>query len=171
VGVDARFGFVVERKISDGPATGEWQFVNLASGDIVHSVAITSLAITGNTATFSGVCRNERAPEGTPCSFFVIVQDNGEDSQAMSDTYIVTGTGFVGAAGAVVGNVKIHPAPASVSLAGGSVGLLGKGDRSHCEPEDGNGDGRMDLIGSRANPARFGWNHFGRRHRIPAGIS
>jgi len=108
VGVDARFGFVVERKISDGPATGEWQFVNLASGDIVHSVAITSLAITGNTATFSGVCRNERAPEGTPCSFFVIVQDNGEDSQAMSDTYIVTGTGFVGAAGAVVGNVKIH---------------------------------------------------------------
>ena len=108
IGVDASSGFVVQRKITGGDITGEWQFVNRATGDIVHSIAITELTVSGNMATFSGLCRNERAPAGTMCWFWVTVQDNGEGSQATPDTYSVVGQGFTGAAGAVKGNIKIR---------------------------------------------------------------
>lgn len=108
IGVDASSGFVVQRKIAGGDITGEWQFVNRATGDIVHSIAITELIVSGNIATFSGFCRNERAPAGTLCSFRVTAQDNGEGSQAPPDTYSVVGQGFTGAAGAVNGNIKIR---------------------------------------------------------------
>jgi hypothetical protein len=108
VDADASSGFVVQRKIAGGAITGEWQFVNRATGDVVHSVAITELAVAGNTATFSGLCRNERAGAATLCWFWVTVVDNGEGSQAAPDTYSVTGQGFTGASGVVKGNVKIQ---------------------------------------------------------------
>ena len=74
----------------------------------MHSIAITDLEVSGNTATFSGDCRNESLPEGTPCSFRVTVQDNGEGSGAPQDTFSVGGVGFTGAAGPVSGNIQIH---------------------------------------------------------------
>jgi hypothetical protein len=108
VGLDANFGFVVQRKVAGGPAGGQWQFVNHASGDIVHSVSITDLEVVGSTATYSGQCRNEAAPAGTPCSFRATVHDNGEGNASPSDTFSVAGTGFTGGTGAVRGNIQIH---------------------------------------------------------------
>jgi hypothetical protein len=104
---DSTFGFVVQRKVAGGTISGEWQYVNKVSGEIVHSLAFTDLAVVGNTATFSGYCRNESAPS-TPCMFTVTVQDNGEGTNAPADTYGVTGVGFNGGSGAVSGNITIH---------------------------------------------------------------
>ncbi len=103
----SRFGFVVQRKVAGGTISGEWQYVNKVTGEIVHSIAFTDLAVAGNTATFSGYCRNESAP-GTPCMFTVTVQDNGEGANAPADTYSVTGVGFNGGSGAVTGNITVH---------------------------------------------------------------
>ncbi len=103
----SRFGFVVQRKVAGGTISGEWQYVNKVTGEIVHSIAFTDLAVAGNTATFSGYCRNESAP-GTPCMFTVTVQDNGEGANAPADTYSVTGVGFNGGSGAVTGNIPVH---------------------------------------------------------------
>jgi hypothetical protein len=108
VGTPANTGFVVQRKVTDGPVSGEWQFVNKTTGDIVHSLSITDLEVSGNTATFSGSCRNENAPDGAPCSFRVTVTDNGEGANAPPDTVAVGGTGFTGASGALAGNIQIH---------------------------------------------------------------
>ena len=108
VGTPANTGFVVQRKIANGPVSGEWQFVNKTTGDIVHSLSITDLEVSGNTATFSGSCRNENAPDGAPCSFRVTVTDNGEGAQAPPDTVTVAGTGFAGGSGTLNGNIQIH---------------------------------------------------------------
>jgi hypothetical protein len=108
VGTEANTGFVVQRKVTDGPVSGQWQFVNKTTGDIVHSTSLTDLEVTGNTATFAGACRNESAPEGTPCSFRVTVQDNGQGANSPPDTVTVVGTGFTGAAGALDGNIEIR---------------------------------------------------------------
>ena len=107
VGVEASSGFVIQRKIAGGDITGQWQFVNRTTGDIVHSIAITDLVVSGNMATFSGFCRNERAP-GASCSFKVTAQDKGQASLVLPDSYSVTGQGFTGASGALKGNVKIR---------------------------------------------------------------
>jgi hypothetical protein len=103
----SRFGFVVQRKVAGGTVSGEWQYVNKVTGEIVHSIAFTDLVVTGNTATFSGYCRNESSP-ATTCMFTVALQDNGEGANAPADTYIVSGVGFSGASGAVTGNITIH---------------------------------------------------------------
>jgi hypothetical protein len=108
VGAPANTGFVVQRKVSGGPLSGNWQFVNKTTGDIVHSISFTDLEVSGNTATFSGQCRNESAPDGTPCSFRVTVQDNGQGSSSPPDTFSVSGTGFTGASGSLNGNIEIH---------------------------------------------------------------
>jgi hypothetical protein len=44
----------------------------------IHSIMFTTFTISGNTATFSGTCTNN----GAPCTFSVMVQDNGEPSAA-----------------------------------------------------------------------------------------
>jgi hypothetical protein len=106
-GTSANTGFVVQRKEQGGEVTGEWQFINRESGDIVHSVVVDDLVVTGNTATFSGECVNRTAPEGTPCSFRVTVQDNGEGSGAPPDTVNVDGVGFTGASGTLDGNAQV----------------------------------------------------------------
>jgi len=104
---DSRFGVVVQRKVAGGTISGEWQYVNKVTGEIVHSIAFTDLAVAGSTATFSGYCRNESAP-ATPCMFTVTVQDNGQGTNAPADTYSVAGVGFTGGSGAVNGNITIH---------------------------------------------------------------
>jgi hypothetical protein len=106
-GLDSRFGFVVQRKVVGGTISGEWQYVNTVTGEIVHSLAFTDLSILGNTATFAGYCRNESAPS-EPCMFKVAVQDNGQGANAPPDTFTVDGVGFNGGSGAVIGNITIH---------------------------------------------------------------
>ena len=70
----ATFGFNVKRQAADGPIDGQLQYVNHATKTKVHSVALDSFTIDGNTATFGGTCE----ANGTPCTFRVKVQDNSE---------------------------------------------------------------------------------------------
>jgi hypothetical protein len=104
---DASSGFVVERRDSGALPRGQWEYVNKATGDIVHSTAISSLVVIGNVAIFSGTCRNEAGPDAA-CSFNVTVQDNGNGKSGVPDTISVSGTGFAPAAGALSGNLVIH---------------------------------------------------------------
>jgi hypothetical protein len=59
-------------------------------------------------AVFSGTCRNEAMPPGTPCTFTVTVQDNGNGASGVPDMVTVSGTGFTGASGSLSGNLVIH---------------------------------------------------------------
>ena len=103
----AHTGMVVQRKGADATVSGQWQFVNRETGDIVHSTSITSLLVIGNTATFSGTCRTAAAPLD-PCTFRVTAHDNGDGQSGTPDTIRVDGVGFTGAAGDLEGNVDIH---------------------------------------------------------------
>ena len=53
--------------------SGGLQFADRANGTNVHSVMLTSLLITGNTATIAGTCTNN----GVPCTFVANVSDSG----------------------------------------------------------------------------------------------
>jgi hypothetical protein len=105
---DARTGFIVERKDSGSLPRGQWEYLNKSTGDIVHSTAISDLGISGNVAVFSGTCRNEALPPGTPCTFTVTVQDNGSGASGVPDMVTVSGVGFTGASGSLSGNLVIH---------------------------------------------------------------
>jgi hypothetical protein len=105
---EARTGFVVERKDSGSLPKGQWEYLNKSTGDIVHSTAISDLGISGNVAVFSGTCRNEALPPGTPCTFTVTVQDNGNGASGVPDMITVSGAGFTGASGSLSGNLVIH---------------------------------------------------------------
>lgn len=105
---ESRTGFVVERRDSGSTPRGQWEYLNKSTGDIVHSVAITDLVVIGNVAVFSGSCRNEALPAGTPCTFTVTVQDSGNGASGVPDTITVSGAGFTGAGGSLSGNLVIH---------------------------------------------------------------
>jgi hypothetical protein len=107
-GTGARTGFVVERRDSGSLPKGQWEYLNKATGDIVHSTAISALGVSGNVAVFSGTCRNEALPAGTPCTFTVTVQDNGNGASGVPDLITVSGAGFTGASGSLSGNLVIH---------------------------------------------------------------
>jgi hypothetical protein len=78
--------FVLNVKQDPGQAaTGKLQFNNHATGDKVHG-NVTSLVISGNTATLQG----HGTRNGSPCTFTVQVQDNGKPGT--SDTFRITGT-------------------------------------------------------------------------------
>ena len=104
----ASTGFVVERRDASTAPRGQWEYVNRTSGDIVHSTAISDVVVIGNTAIFSGTCRNESAPAGSPCSFTVVVQDNGSGGSGVPDTVSISGTGFAPVSGPLSGNLVIH---------------------------------------------------------------
>jgi hypothetical protein len=78
------FGFIVQRQAVDGSIHGDLQYVNHASGAKVHSVMFTSFTIVGNTATFGGTC----TVNGSPCTFTVNVEDNGEPGT--NDKFTIT---------------------------------------------------------------------------------
>jgi hypothetical protein len=105
---EARTGFVVERRDLGSLPKGQWEYLNRATGDIVHSTAISDLGVSGNVAVFSGTCRNEAQPPGTPCTFTVTVQDNGNGASGVPDMITVSGAGFTGASGSLSGNLVIH---------------------------------------------------------------
>ncbi len=100
-GGTANFGFVVQRQAPGGPVIGQFEYNG--KGLNVHSVAITTLTIAGNTATFSGTCvRN-----GQPCTFTVTVTDNGEPGSNDKFTLVVSGQTL--ASGTLRGgNIQVH---------------------------------------------------------------
>lgn len=86
-GGTATFGIIVQQHTTNGPITGEVQYVNHASGTQLHSLTVTSLAFSGNTATFSGTCTNN----GAPCTFTVVATDNSEPGT--TDTFTISVSG------------------------------------------------------------------------------
>jgi hypothetical protein len=99
------FGFNVQRKATDAPIHGNLQYVNPATTAKVHSVAFTSFAIVGNTATFGGICTEN----GAPCTFSVRVQDN--DKPGTDDYFTITVDAGPPDGGRLrSGKIKIHHA-------------------------------------------------------------
>jgi hypothetical protein len=83
--------------------SGDLQYVNHASGANVHNVTFTTLVISGNTATFSGACTKN----GVPCTFSVMVQDNGEPGT--NDVFTISINGGPPEGGTLrSGNIQIH---------------------------------------------------------------
>ena len=82
LGGRANFGFVAQRKTTGGPATGNLNYLDHASGRHVHG-PVTSLTITGNSAEFAGPC-------GPSCTFTVAVQDNAEPDGSGKDVFTIT---------------------------------------------------------------------------------
>jgi hypothetical protein len=64
--------------------------------------------VIGNVAIFSGTCRNEVLPVGSPCTFNVVVQDNGNGGSGTPDTVTISGVGFTGVSGPLSGNLVLH---------------------------------------------------------------
>jgi len=83
----ASFGFTVKKK-KNGVVQGQLDFDNLVTKLDVDSISITSLVVSGNTATFSGTVRERRAngPSMGPYNFTVTVQDNGDPGKGR-DTF------------------------------------------------------------------------------------
>jgi hypothetical protein len=99
----ANFGFSVRAQSSTGSISGDLQYVNHASGANVHSLAFTTLVISGNTATFIGTCTNNSAP----CTFVAMVKDNGEPGT--SDTFTISIDAGPPQGGTLrSGNIQIH---------------------------------------------------------------
>jgi hypothetical protein len=67
------FSFIVQRPIATQRIYGDLQYLNPGSSTKLQSVSLTSLVITGNTATLSGTCTNN----GVPCFFTVNATDSG----------------------------------------------------------------------------------------------
>ena len=70
---NGNFSFIVQRKIATQRIYGDLQYVNPGSSTKLQSVNITSLVISGKTATFTGTCTNN----GKPCFFTVNATDSG----------------------------------------------------------------------------------------------
>jgi hypothetical protein len=97
------FGFIVQVQSTSGPISGDLQYVNHATGAKVHSVMFTTFTVSGNTATFSGTCTNN----GAPCTFSVMVQDNGEPGT--NDSFTISINGGPPEGGTLrSGNIQIH---------------------------------------------------------------
>ena len=97
------FGFIVQRKSPDSPINGDLQYVNWATGTVIHSASFSSLTITGTAATFQGTCANN----GEPCTFTVDVADNGEPGS--NDVFTVSVSGGSAEGGVLPsGNIQVH---------------------------------------------------------------
>jgi hypothetical protein len=85
----ARFAFDVVRRVPGGPVTGHLEY--LGPGGWLRSVVLTTLVVSGNTASFSGNCIR-----GTvPCTFSVTVTRN-------PDTFMISFNGEPGQGGDLV---------------------------------------------------------------------
>lgn len=102
-GGKGNFGFNVKRDTTNGPISGQLEYHNHATSSNVHSVSITSLAISGNMATFSGTCTQN----GNPCTFTVTCEDNGEPGR--TDKFTISVNGGAAQGGTLdKGNIQIH---------------------------------------------------------------
>jgi hypothetical protein len=97
------FGFEVQRERTGGPVSGELEYENHRTGMHIHSVAITTLSITGNLAVFTGTCRNN----DRPCTFAATALDNGEPHGRDSFTISVS-DGPVSGGTLRSGNIQIQ---------------------------------------------------------------
>ncbi len=77
-GTEASFGFAVAWK--PGSVTGEFAYSDPASGTSIVSVRIMSLAVSRNTARFTGSC-------GRACTFTVTAVDGGVNPE--DDTFAI----------------------------------------------------------------------------------
>ena len=120
---------------ADGPS-GQLEYQNHARDLNIHSISITSVNVSGNTATFSGTCTKNGAGVYT---FTVTVEDNGEPGT--SDKFTITVSGEPVEGGLITkGNIQIHNSTAqnrgdkstdsnsALALAGGtpSGGFVGR---------------------------------------------
>ena len=97
------FGFTVQRARADAPIQGDLQYINHATGAKVHSVAFNTFSVNGATATFAGTCINN----GAPCTFSVVVSDNGEPGA--TDTFSISISGGPTEGGTLrSGNIQFH---------------------------------------------------------------
>jgi hypothetical protein len=94
------FGFNAQTKGSG--VSGQLEYQNHASNVNVHSVTITSLCVTGSSATFSGTCTQN----GSPCNFTVNIQDNGEPGSGVDMFTINYGPTEGGTI--TKGNIQVH---------------------------------------------------------------
>ena len=101
----ASFGFNVKRDSVDGAPSGQLNYYNHARNLTVQSTSITSLNVSGTTATFSGTCTKN----GAPCTFTVTAEDNGEPGKGIDRfTIAVSDEPLEGGPGPITsGNVQI----------------------------------------------------------------
>lgn len=107
----ANFGFVAQQRTSGGTAavSGQIDYFDHDKGLHVRG-SVTALAVTGNTATFSGSC-TFRTPgaDPSPCTFSVDVTDNGEPGGG-SDAFTISGPDANG--GTILrGNIQVGARP------------------------------------------------------------
>lgn len=110
----ATLGFNVQRKVEDGPVSGQYQYQNHATGENVHSETIDTLVVSDtdadgkpDKAEFSGTCTKKQAGAETPCTFNVVVEDKGEPGR--NDTHSINGVVIVPTSGTLSGgNIQIH---------------------------------------------------------------
>jgi hypothetical protein len=95
------FGFNAQTKGSG--FSGQLEYQNHASNVNVHSTSITSLCVTGNSATFSGTCTQN----GSPCTFTVNIQDNGEPGNGV-DRFTINYGGPTEGGVITKGNIQVH---------------------------------------------------------------
>jgi hypothetical protein len=101
----ANFGFNAQR--TNSGVSGQLEYVNHSIGLNVHSVSITSVCVSGNSANIMGTCIENNS---TSCSFNLCVQDNGEPGSGV-DKFIITVTGAVSETrgGTIArGNIQVH---------------------------------------------------------------
>jgi hypothetical protein len=97
------FGFTVQRKDAADPVAGSLNYHNKATGAKVKSSDFTVFALSGNMAVFEGNCTNN----GAPCTFRVVVTDNGEPGA--TDEFTVSISGGAEEGGTLrSGNIQIH---------------------------------------------------------------
>jgi hypothetical protein len=72
-GAHGNFSLIARQSVRTKQVTGQLQYVSPANATRLQSVTLTSLLITGNTATLSGTCTNN----GVPCVFTATMTDSG----------------------------------------------------------------------------------------------
>jgi hypothetical protein len=103
-GGTANFGFNAKRDTAGEPVSGQLEYYNHPQGSNVHSVSMTILTISGNTATFGGSCTKN----GAPCNFIVDIQDNGEPGNNVDRFTISVDNGPREGGTIIRGNVQVH---------------------------------------------------------------
>jgi hypothetical protein len=101
-GATGTFGFEVQRR-KNGDLEGELTYQDQAAKTTLKAVEITSLSLSGNTATFGGTCRRD----GAACTVTVKVVDKGEPGR--DDTFEIAVNGSAAVGGTLKsGNVQVH---------------------------------------------------------------
>jgi VCBS repeat-containing protein len=99
----ANFGLNVKRDTSGGPISGSVDYYNHARNLTVHSVSITSLQVSGKSATINGTCTKN----GAACNFTVTVQDNADPGKNR-DQFTITVSGESAEGGVITnGNIQV----------------------------------------------------------------